>query len=291
MASVVGVKFKKSSKVHNFDPCGLRLEPGTSVIAETARGLEMGVVETSSRELPNASLNSLRKITRTATEADLRQDARNRKREEEAWETFVKKAAEHRLEMNLVNVEMTFDASKIIFYFTANGRVDFRELVKALATFFKMRIELRQIGVRDEAQILNSIAVCGRALCCSSFLSDFQPVSIKMAKDQNISLNPAKISGVCGRLMCCLKYEQDTYEQLGKGLPSTGDTVSTPDGSGEVLSVTPLRRLVKVAVKKNAGEEVEVAAYSADEIKILKRGKPEETVTTHKKGASYDKRP
>ena len=269
---VIGVRFKKVGKIYYFDPSGFEVTAGTPVIVETARGLEYGVAEIGNRDVPASEIVSpLKKVVRIAAEQDILQDELNKKREEEAYVVFNEKAKAHGLSMKLIEVELTFDLNKIIFYFTADGRVDFRELVKDLASVFKMRIELRQIGVRDEAKVLNGMGICGRTLCCATFLEDFQPVSIKMAKEQNLSLNPTKISGVCGRLMCCLKYEEETYEALNRNLPNEGDTIKTPDGDGEVLSVSVLRQTVKAAVRKREQDPVNVGVYPVEDIKILTR--------------------
>jgi cell fate regulator YaaT (PSP1 superfamily) len=211
----------------------------------------------------------VRKVLRVATEHDTEQEEGNRQREDDARETCAKKIKEHGLEMHLVDVELTFDLSKIVFYFTADGRIDFRELVKDLASTFRMRIELRQIGVRDEAKMLSGIGICGRTLCCATFLDEFQPVSIKSAKDQGLSLNPTKISGVCGKLMCCLKYEEETYAELLKGMPGVGDLVKTPVGNGDVLSINILRQTVRVAVRIKSGEDPVIDIYNVGDIKIL----------------------
>lgn len=270
MAIVVGVRFKKVGKIYYFDPDGLEIEHGAPVVVETARGLEYGVAELSNREVSDADIvQPLKKVVRIATEDDSYQEEQNKIREQEAFGIFIEKAKAHNLVMKLVEVELTFDLNKIIFYFTADGRVDFRELVKELASIFRMRIELRQIGVRDEAKILNGMGICGRTLCCATFLGEFQPVSIKMAKEQNLPLNPTKISGICGRLMCCLKYEEDTYEELNRNLPNEGDRVRTPDGDGEVLAVNVLRQTVKVAVRKREQDPINVGFYSVDEVRVL----------------------
>ena len=267
---IVGVRFKSAGRIYYFDPCGLQIEQDTAVIVETIRGVEYGIVALSNRDANVSNLQQpIRKVLRVATPADDTQEESNRRREEEARATCVEKIKEHGLEMHLVNVELAFDLSKIIFYFTADGRVDFRELVKDLAATFRMRIELRQIGVRDEAKSLNGIGICGRSICCATFLDEFQPVSIKMAKDQGLSLNPTKISGLCGRLMCCLKYEEATYNELTKGMPGVGDLVRTPDGDGEVLNVNTLRQTAKVAIKKKPQDAPTVAMYTADQIEIL----------------------
>lgn len=269
---VVGVRFKKAGKIYYFDPDGRELERGTGVIVETARGVEFGTVELGNRTVSDDKVvQPLKKVERVATESDIEKNELNKQKAKEAAEICKNKIKEHKLEMKLIDVEYTFDNNKIIFYFTADGRVDFRELVKDLASVFRTRIELRQIGVRDEAKMVNGIGICGRSLCCATFLGDFHPVSIKMAKDQGLSLNPSKISGVCGRLMCCLNYEQNAYEELIKNLPNEGDLVSTPEGEGEVMSVSVLKQVVKVAVRKMPKNEVVPFFFSPDELKIIKR--------------------
>ena len=274
---VVGVRFKKVGKIYYFDPQDLKIPAGTPVIVETTRGLEYGVAEIGNRDVPAKNVvQPLRKVIRIAAEQDIVQEEINKAREAEAYGIFNEKAKEHKLSMKLIEVELTFDLNKIIFYFTADGRVDFRDLVKDLASHFKMRIELRQIGVRDEAKALNGMGNCGRTLCCATFLEDFQPVSIKMAKEQNLSLNPSKISGVCGRLMCCLKYEEETYEALYKSMPSEGDVVKTPDGEGEVVSVSVLRQILKAAVRKREQDPVNVGTYHVKDITIVRRKPPGE---------------
>lgn len=270
MVNVIGVRFKKAGKIYYFDPDGMQIAAGQAVIVETARGIEYGTAMIANREVPDTEIvQPLKKVIKIATEEDNKQAKINKQKEIEAFDICAQKIKNHDLDMKLVDVELTFDHNKIIFYFTSDGRVDFRELVKELASIFRTRIELRQIGVRDEAKMLNGIGICGRTLCCSTFLGDFQPVSIKMAKEQNLSLNPAKISGICGRLMCCLKYEEDTYEELNKNLPNIGDLVRTPDGNGDVLSVNVLRQLVKVSVKKKENNDLLLNYYAVDEIKIL----------------------
>jgi len=270
---IVGVRFKEAGKVYYFDPDKLEDLPlGTPVIVETGRGAAYGIVALEIRDADVRGLSlPLRKVIRPATAQDTEQEENNRNREEDARETCAEKIKEHGLDMHLVNVELSFDLSKIIFYFTADGRVDFRELVKDLAATFRMRIELRQIGVRDEAKMLNGIGICGRTLCCATFLDEFQPVSIKSAKDQGLSLNPTKISGVCGKLMCCLKYEEETYVELTKGLPGVGDLVQTPAGKGDVLSINILRQTARVAVRQKPNEDPTVDIYPAADIKILER--------------------
>lgn len=247
--TVVGVRFKRAGKIYYFDPEQWSIITGNSVIVETARGLEYGevvvgpkVVEESELVLP------LKKVIRIATDADKEQIQENKSKEKEAFEICEQKIKKHKLDMKLVDVEFTFDASKIIFYFTAEGRIDFRELVKDLASVFRTRIELRQIGIRDEAKMIGGLGCCGRPLCCSTFLGDFEPVSIKMAKEQNLSLNPTKISGVCGRLMCCLRYENSHYQEARKNMPSVGAEVLTEAGKGRITEVNPLKNTVKVEI-------------------------------------------
>lgn len=272
MIEIVGVRFKKVGKIYYFDPDNMNIERGTAVIVETVRGIEYGIVEISNRKISeDGIIQPLKKIIRIATEEDKLINIQNKEKEKEAFVICLEKIKKHQLGMKLIDVEFTFDINKIIFYFTAEGRIDFRELVKELASVFRTRIELRQIGVRDEAKMLNGIGVCGRTLCCATFLGDFTPVSIKMAKDQNLSLNPTKISGICGRLMCCLKYEEDTYEELNKNLPGEGDIIHTSSGDGEVLSVNVLRQTVRAAVRKNPQDTPTVGIFAVDEIKIIKR--------------------
>lgn len=269
---VVGIRFKKAGKIYYFDPDNIEVNRGDAVIVETARGVEYGIVEIGNRDVDESQIVSpLKKVIRIATEEDRAKNEENKAKEKEAFSTCVDKIKKHKLEMKLIDVEYTFDNNKIIFYFTADGRIDFRELVKDLAAVFKTRIELRQIGVRDEAKMVNGIGICGRTLCCATFLGDFHPVSIKMAKDQGLSLNPSKISGVCGRLMCCLKYEQEAYEDLIKNLPKEGDIISTPEGEGEVLSVSVLKQVIKTAVRKPPKGDVSVCYFSPEEISIIKR--------------------
>lgn len=275
MIKVVGVRFRNAGKIYYFDPGKLQMEAGTHVIVETARGVEMGTVIMAPREVTDdAVVQPLKSVIRTATEADERTARRNRDKEKEAFKICLDKIAKHKLEMKLVEAEYTFDNNKLLFYFTADGRIDFRELVKDLAAVFRTRIELRQIGVRDETKILGGVGICGRALCCHTYLSEFVPVSIKMAKEQNLSLNPTKISGVCGRLMCCLKNEQETYEYLNSRLPGVGDKVTTIDGlKGEVQSVSVLRQTVKVIVEIE--DEKEAREYKVNELKFRPRRKKE----------------
>lgn len=269
---VVGVRFKKAGKIYYFEPSEDKYERGQAVIVETARGIEYGYIELTEKDVDESELIlPLKKVIRIATAEDTENNEKNRQKEKDAFGICLEKIAKHGLDMKLVDVELTFDGNKIIFYFTSGGRVDFRELVKDLAAVFRIRIELRQIGIRDEAKMLNGIGVCGRTLCCATFLSDFHPVSIKMAKDQNLSLNPTKISGICGRLMCCLKYEQDVYEELIKDLPKEGDIISTPEGDGEVLSVSVLKRTIKAAVRTDPNKDAQVGFFAPEEIKIIKR--------------------
>jgi len=270
---IVGVRFKDVGKVYYFDPDKIpeeSLTKGTAVIVETGRGAEYGIITLEKREANVHGLTQpIRKVLRIATPDDTAQEVANVKREEDAKEICLQKITEHNLEMHLVDVELTFDLSKIIFFFTADGRVDFRELVKDLAATFRMRIELRQIGVRDEAKMLSGIGICGRVLCCASFLDEFQPVSIKSAKDQGLSLNPTKISGICGKLMCCLKYEEETYAFLTKGMPGVGDLVRTSAGTGDVLSINILRQTAKIAIHQKNGADPAIDIYPVDDIKIL----------------------
>ena len=271
MAEVIGVRFKNTGKVYYFDPQGQTVEKGAMAIVETARGMECGEVALENREVADESIvQPLRKLVRLATKEDLKKVAENHIKEKKAFKACEKKIAERGLEMKLVDVEYTFDNSKILFYFTADGRVDFRELVKDLASVFRARIELRQIGVRDEAKMVGGLGICGRPFCCSQFLDGFLPVSIKMAKTQNLSLNPTKISGTCGRLMCCLKYEQNVYEDAAKRMPKVESFVQTPDGPGNVKSVDLLRETVKVSLD-SAPEPLK--CYHACEICVLRNGK------------------
>ncbi len=273
MTRVVGVKFRNVGKIYYFDPKDLELETGSHVIVETSRGVEYGYVAFAPKEVEDEGVVlPLKEILRLATEEDDAREQKNRKKEKEAYQICQKKIQEHGLDMKLIHVEYTFDNNKVLFYFTAEGRIDFRQLVKDLAAVFKTRIELRQIGVRDETKILGGIGICGRELCCHTYLSDFAPVSIKMAKEQNLSLNQTKISGCCGRLMCCLKNEQETYKELNKKLPNVGDIVNTPDGlMGTVHSVNVLRQLVKVIVEVD--DEKEIQEFRADELKFHSRKK------------------
>lgn len=271
MTTVIGVRFRHVGRIYYFNPGAYRIQKGEYVIVETMRGIEYGLVVTEPRLAAEEDIVApLRNVLRKATEKDKETYAKNMAAEKEAFDICLEKIKAHHLDMNLVEVEYTFDGNKILFYFTADGRVDFRELVKDLAALFRTRIELRQIGVRDETKMGGGIGICGRPYCCASFLSDFAPVSIKMAKDQNLSLNPTKISGTCGRLMCCLKYEESTYEELNKKLPDEGDLVETPSGEGEVLHVNVLRQLIKVGVTQEKGD-VLITEFPLDEIKIVKK--------------------
>ncbi|EFE28668.1 PSP1 C-terminal domain protein [Filifactor alocis ATCC 35896] len=277
MIEVIGIRFKKAGKIYYFNPNGVTTEFGDKVIVETVRGIEIGIVEVPSKELKEESFAmKLKPVVRKATQEDLDRYEENKKKEKEAEDIFIKKSAKHNLEMNLVDTEYTFDRSKLIFYFTADGRIDFRELVKELAAIFRTRIELRQIGVRDEAKTMGGIGCCGRPLCCSTWLGDFQSVSIKMAKDQNLSLNPTKISGICGRLFCCLNYEHQVYEGILREMPNVGSIVQTPDGKGKVLETKTILEEVKVQVENKKADTIEVKKYPLSEIKILKNYKRKE---------------
>ena len=279
MAMVIRVRFKRAAKLYDFDPNGLELHNGMSVVTETARGVELGECMSGVMDVPDERLVlPLKPILRIATEQDLAMQKRNEQAEKEAFDIAIDRIAEHKLEMKLVSVEYTFDNSKILFYFTANGRVDFRALVKDLASVFKTRIELKQIGVRDEAKMMGGLGLCGRPVCCAQFMGDFQPVSIKMAKEQNLSLNPTKISGVCGRLMCCLKYEQDHYEATRKRMPRPGREVGTPDGVGTVQEINVLRETVRVRITN--GDSSELKDYPLTDITRILGGKrtPSETI-------------
>lgn len=263
MIEVVGVRFKKAGKIYYFDPSGLDIAIDTYVIVETVRGIEFGKAVIPNRQVDEEDVVlPLKKIIRIANDGDIATVRENKKQAHVAFDTCVEKIQTHQLDMSLVEVEYTLDRNKIIFYFTADGRVDFRKLVKDLAAIFKTRIELRQIGVRDEAKMLGGIGPCGRMLCCSTFLGDFEPVSIKMAKDQNLSLNPAKISGLCGRLMCCLKYENDAYEEAKHELPDMGERIETDYGRGKVVGLNILEKLVQIEIP----EEERVIEYTLDEL-------------------------
>ena len=273
MTNVIGVRFRNVGKIYYFDPKDYPIHEGDHVIVETARGVEYGFVVFGPKEVRDDKvIQPLKSVLRVATQKDEAREDSNRKKEKEAFQICQEKIRQHKLGMKLIGAEYTFDNNKVLFYFTADGRIDFRELVKDLASVFKTRIELRQIGVRDETKILGGIGICGRALCCHTFLSEFAPVSIKMAKEQNLSLNPSKISGVCGRLMCCLKNEQETYEYLNQRMPGLGDMVTTPEGiKGEVSSLNVLRQTVKVLVDIN--DEKELREYRVDELKFRPRHK------------------
>ena len=275
MVKIVGVRFRNAGKVYYFDPKDYKIKPGDHVIVETARGIEYGTVTGKVQEISEEKVvQPLKTVVRVANGEDDARAQRNREKEREAMAICKEKIRKHNLEMKLIDAEYTFDNNKVLFYFTADGRIDFRELVKDLAAVFRTRIELRQIGVRDETKILGGIGICGRQLCCSSFLSEFAPVSIKMAKEQNLSLNPTKISGVCGRLMCCLKNEEETYEYLNSKLPAVGDTVTTQSGlQGEVASVNVLRQKVKILV--DVDDEKELQEYAVDELQFKPRKKKE----------------
>ena len=274
MEKVIGVRFRNAGKVYYFSPENLKIEQGDHVVVETARGIEYGYVVLGIKEVEEDKIiQPLKPVMRVATPEDDERAEKNREREKEAFKICQEKIRKHDLDMKLIDAEYTFDNNKVLFYFTADGRIDFRELVKDLAAVFKTRIELRQIGVRDETKILGGIGICGRPLCCHSYLAEFVPVSIKMAKEQNLSLNPTKISGVCGRLMCCLKNEQETYEELNSRLPNVGDYVSTPDGlKGEVHSLSVLRQLVKVVVNLE-NDEKEIREYKVSELRFKPRKK------------------
>ncbi len=274
MARVIGVNFRAGGKIYYFDPVQFEIHKGDHVIVETSRGIEYGRVVCDPKEVPDKEVTApLKPVLRPATQRDTEQAEDNKQKEEEAFKKCRQMIFDHKLDMKLIDAEYTFDNSKILFYFTADGRVDFRDLVKDLAAVFKTRIELRQVGVRDETKVLGGIGVCGRELCCHSYLTDFAPVSIKMAKEQNLSLNPTKISGVCSRLMCCLNNEEETYEELNKHLPKVGEEVITPEGdSGMAASVNVLRQTVKVLLEID--DEKELKEYRADELTFTHRKKP-----------------
>jgi len=273
MTRIIGVRFRTAGKIYFFDPLNFEVKRGDHVIVETARGVEYGTVVGDIRDVEdNKIIQPLKPILRIATEKDKEQEKVNKQKEKDAFKICIEKIKKHNLEMKLIDAEYTFDNNKVLFYFTADGRIDFRELVKDLAAVFKTRIELRQIGVRDETKITGGIGICGRALCCHTHLSDFVPVSIRMAKEQNLSLNPTKISGVCGRLMCCLKHEEETYEELNRRLPYVGDHVTTDQGtSGEVSSINVLRQLVKVIV--DVGDVKEIQEFKVDQLTFKNRRK------------------
>ena len=271
MAIIIGVRFKEVGKIYYFDPDNTQFNKGDHVIVETSRGVECGEVAMENRELADGEVNfPLKKILRKATEQDMQRVAENREKEGKTFDICVQKIKEHKLKMKLINVEYTFDNNKILFYFTADGRVDFRELVKDLAYVFRTRIELRQIGVRDEAKMLGGLGICGRPFCCKTFMGDFQPVSIKMAKEQGMSLNPVKISGTCGRLMCCLKYEQDAYTDLLKRTPKIGAIVNTPDGKGTVVDQNLITGILTVSLQKSPNAAPHT--YKTDQVTLIKDG-------------------
>ena len=271
MIKVVGVRFKKAGKIYYFDPMELSINKGEYVVVETARGIEFGECVIGIKEIRESEIVApLKSVLRVATEDDIQKHVTNKEKETDAFDICLNKISEHGLNMKLIDVEYTFDNNKVIFYFTADGRVDFRELVKDLATIFKTRIELRQIGVRDEAKMLGGLGPCGRPMCCSTFLGDFASVSIKMAKEQNLSLNPTKISGICGRLMCCLNYEQSTYEDIRKRLPKVGSIVKTEEGNGEVVSNNIVKESVKVKMRK--GEEELIQDFKIEKVTLIKGG-------------------
>lgn len=274
MTRIIGVRFRPAGKIYYFAPGKFHIKKGQQVIVETARGIEFGHVVMGPKEVEEDQITQpLKSVIRLANNEDRKIEERNREKEKEAFQICLEKIRKHKLEMKLIDAEYTFDNNKVLFYFTADGRIDFRELVKDLAAVFRTRIELRQIGVRDETKLRGGIGICGRELCCHTYLSEFAPVSIKMAKEQNLSLNPTKISGVCGRLMCCLTNEQETYEKLNSRLPSIGDTVTTPEGlRGEVQSLSVLRQLVKVVVTLE-NDEKEIREYKASELKFKSRRK------------------
>ena len=278
MVKVIGVRFRNAGKIYYFAPGKYEIKSGQHVIVETARGIEYGYVVLGTREVEDGKVvQPLKSVIRMATKEDEDVEEANKKKEKDAFKVCLEKIRKHNLEMKLIDVEYTFDNNKILFYFTADGRIDFRELVKDLAAVFKTRIELRQVGVRDETKIVGGIGICGRPLCCHSYLSEFIPVSIKMAKEQNLSLNPTKISGVCGRLMCCLKNEEETYEYLNSKLPNVGDYVTTDDGlKGEVHSVNVLRQTVKVIVVVDKDEK-EIRNYKVDQLKFKPRRRKEKS--------------
>lgn len=289
MTKVVGVRFRVAGKIYFFDPLKYAIKKGDHVIVETARGVEYGTVVSDIKEVNDESISQpLKPVIRIATKEDDKREAENKEKEKEAYKVCLEKIRKHELEMKLIEAEYTFDNNKLLFYFTADGRIDFRELVKDLAAVFKTRIELRQIGVRDETKIVGGIGICGRPLCCHSYLSEFIPVSIKMAKEQNLSLNPTKISGVCGRLMCCLKNEEETYEYLNRKLPNVGDAVTTDDGlKGEVQSVSVLRQTVKVLV--TVEDEKELREYKVQELKFKKRNRKEKFNVSEKELKELEK--
>lgn len=272
MTEIIGVRFKDVGKIYYFSPSGSKIECGNHVIVETARGIECGEVVIANRKVDDKKvIQPLKSIMRIATEKDLETQQKNREKEQEIMKVFTRKIAEHKLDMKPIDIDCTFDGSKILFYFTAENRVDFRELVKDLASVYRTRIELRQIGVRDEAKMLGGLGICGRPFCCKTFLGEFQPVSIKMAKEQSLSLNPTKISGTCGRLMCCLKYEQNCYEELLAITPKVGALVKTSEGRGIVEDTNLLTGVLKVKLDKNP--DAAATAFKREDVKLLKDGK------------------
>ena len=275
MVKVIGVRFRTAGKIYFFDPLKFDVKRGDHVIVETARGIEYGTVVGDPKEVEDDKvIQPLKPVLRVATARDTEQENANKQKEREAFKICLEKIKKHKLDMKLIDAEYTFDNNKVLFYFTADGRIDFRELVKDLASVFKTRIELRQIGVRDETKIMGGIGICGRTLCCHAHLSEFVPVSIKMAQEKNLSFNPTKISGMCGRLMCCLKHEEETYEYLNRKLPNVGDYVTTDDGlKGEVHSVNVLRQLVKVLIENN--DEKEIREYKVEQLRFKKRHRKE----------------
>ncbi|MBV4418842.1 stage 0 sporulation family protein [Clostridium tyrobutyricum] len=269
MVTVIGVRFKKAGKIYYFSPDDLDIKKDTYVIVETARGIEFGECVVEPKQIEEDDIVSpLKNVLRIASEEDIKKHNENKAKEKEAFSICIDKIEQHDLKMKLIDVEYTFDNNKVIFYFTADGRVDFRELVKDLASIFRTRIELRQIGVRDEAKMIGGLGPCGRVMCCSTFLGDFAPVSIKMAKEQNLSLNPTKISGICGRLMCCLNYEQNTYEDIRRILPKVQSIVDTPYGKGEVLSNSVVEESIKVKIKSKDGEDM-IEKVSIKDVKLI----------------------
>lgn len=276
MINIVGIRFKKAGKIYYFDPNELEIKKGDYVIVETARGIEFGECVIAIKQVKEEEVVApLKSVIRIANEDDINKHKENKEKEIKALDICLNKIIDHNLDMKLIDVEYTFDNNKVIFYFTADGRVDFRELVKDLATIFKTRIELRQIGVRDEAKMIGGLGPCGRTMCCSSFLGDFASVSIKMAKEQNLSLNPTKISGICGRLMCCLNYEQSTYEDIRKRLPKVGSIVKTENGKGEVISNNTVKESVRIKIRR--GDEDYIEDYKITDIELL-QGSYEDSV-------------
>ena len=279
MIEVIGIRFNSAGKIYYFDPAGIKFKYNDNVIVETSRGVEFGYVALENRQVKEEDIISpLKPILRKATENDIKQKEENKQKEKDAFNIALEKIREHKLEMKLINAEYTFDRGKILFYFTADGRIDFRELVKSLASVFKTRIELRQIGVRDEAKQLGAIGVCGRFLCCSTFLDDFHPVSIKMAKDQGLSLNPTKISGVCGRLMCCLQYEQNVYEEMLKIVPTKGSLVEYEGMRGVVIDAFIIKGIIKVRFGED--DDAVIKVLESKDVKILKKAKIEAKIDT-----------